>query len=131
MGAVMPTIENQTGLSWKHRTTKKQLLIWLGWLIGISIVVFAWQLISEKTVWFFVQDAPKQAADIGSRMVPPKWSYMSKLIKPVWDTINIATIGTIIAIIIKSKPIALNQLRPRRGYSLLINILDFSELKLF
>ena len=96
----MPRIENQTGLSWKHRTTKKQLLIWLGWLIGISIVVFAWQLISEKTVWFFVQDAPKQAADIGSRMVPPKWSYMSKLIKPVWDTINIATIGTIIAIII-------------------------------
>lgn len=96
----MPTIENQNGLSWKHRTTKKQLLIWLGWLIGISIVVFAWQLISEKTIWFFVQDAPKQAADIGSRMVPPKWSYMSKLIKPVWDTINIATIGTIIAIII-------------------------------
>ena len=96
----MPTIENQNGLSWKHRTTKKQLLIWLGWLIGISIVVFAWQLISEKTIWFFVQDAPKQAADIGSRMVPPKWAYMSKLIKPVWDTINIATIGTIIAIII-------------------------------
>ena len=96
----MPIIENQNGLSWKHRTTKKQLLIWLGWLIGISIVIFAWQLISEKTIWFFVQDAPKQAADIGSRMVPPKWSYMSKLIKPVWDTINIATIGTIIAIII-------------------------------
>ena len=33
-------------------------------------------------------------------MVPPKWSYMSKLLKPVWDTINIATIGTLIAIII-------------------------------
>ncbi len=88
----MPKIESEKGLSWKRRTTKKQLLIWLGWLIGVSIIVFAWQLISEKTVWFFVQDAPRQAADIGVRMVPPKWSYMSKLIKPVWDTINIATI---------------------------------------
>ena len=96
----MPKIENQFGLSWKKRTTKKQLFIWLAWLIGISIIVFAWQLISEKTVWFFVQDAPKQAADIGSRMLPPKWSYASVLIKPVWDTINIATIGTIIALII-------------------------------
>ena len=96
----MPKIENEKGLSWKRRTTKKQLLIWLGWLIGVSIIVFAWQLISEKTIWFFVQDAPRQAADIGVRMVPPKWSYMSKLIKPVWDTINIATIGTMIAIII-------------------------------
>ena len=70
----MPKIENKYGLRWKKRTTKKQLLIWLEWLIGISIIVFAWQLISEKTVWFFVQDAPKQAADIGSRMLPPKWS---------------------------------------------------------
>ena len=95
-----PKIESEKGLSWKRRTTKKQLLIWLGWLIGVSIIVFAWQLISEKTIWFFVQDAPRQAADIGVRMVPPKWSYMSKLIKPVWDTINIATIGTLIAIII-------------------------------
>jgi phosphonate transport system permease protein len=100
VGAVMPKIESEKGLSWKRRTTKKQLLIWLGWLIGVSIIVFAWQLISEKTIWFFVQDAPRQAADIGVRMVPPKWSYMSKLLKPVWDTINIATIGTLIAIII-------------------------------
>ena len=88
----MPRIENEKGLSWKRRTTKKQFLIWIGWLIGVSIIIFAFQLISEKTVWFFVHDAPRQAADIGSRMVPPKWSYIFKLIKPVWDTINIAII---------------------------------------
>ena len=101
----MPKIEYQNELSWKRRTTKKQLIIWLAWLIGISIVIFAWQLISAKTVWFFVQDAPRQALDIGTRMVPPKWSYTFALIKPVWDTINIATIGTIMAIII-AVPIA-------------------------
>ena len=47
-----------------------------------------------------MQDAPRQAADIGARMVPPKWSYMSQLWKPAWDTVNIATIGTIIAMVI-------------------------------
>ena len=96
----MPLLETKAGLDWRRRTTKRELAIWLGWLIGVAIVVFAWQLISEKTVWFFVQDAPRQAADIGSRMFPPKFSYMEKLWIPVWDTINIATLGTVMALII-------------------------------
>ena len=100
MGAVMVVINSGTDIIWKRRTTKKQVGIWLGWLIGISIVLFAWNVISEKTVWFFVQDAPRQAADIGTRMIPPKWSYITKLIVPIWDTINIATLGTIIAMTI-------------------------------
>ena len=100
MGAVMVVINSGTDIVWKRRTTRKQIGIWLGWLIGISIVLFAWNVISEKTIWFFVQDAPRQAADIGSRMIPPKWSYITKLLVPVWDTLNIATLGTIIAMTI-------------------------------
>ena len=96
----MPTTTQNGELVWKRRTTKTQLRNWALWLVGIAIVSFAWHLISEKTVWFFVQDAPRQAADMASRMVPPKWSYMSKLLKPAWDTINIATIGTMIAMVI-------------------------------
>ena len=100
MGAVMVVTNSGNDIAWKRRTTKKQVGIWLGWLVGISIVLFAWNVISEKTIWFFVQDAPRQAADIGSRMIPPKWSYITKLLVPVWDTLNIATLGTIIAMTI-------------------------------
>ena len=96
----MPMIETPHGLSWKRRTTRAQLAIWFGWLIAIAITAYAWHLISEKTVWFFVEDAGRQAADIGSRMIPPKWTYMSQLWKPVWDTLNIATLGTVIAMLI-------------------------------
>lgn len=96
----MPTMTRNGDLSWKHRATATQLRNWAAWLVGIAIVSFAWHLISEKTIWFFVQDAPRQAADMGARMVPPKWSYMSQLWKPAWDTVNIATIGTIIAMVI-------------------------------
>ena len=96
----MPTMTRNGDLSWKHRATATQLRNWAAWLIGIAIVSFAWHLISEITIWFFVQDAPRQAADMGARMVPPKWSYMSQLWKPAWDTVNIATIGTIIAMVI-------------------------------
>ncbi len=83
---------------WKRRTTQTQWLIWASWLIGIAVVAYAWKLVSDKTVWFFVWDAGTQAADLAARMMPPKWSYMDNLWRPVWDTINIATLGTLLAI---------------------------------
>jgi phosphonate transport system permease protein len=96
----MPVRELAGAKIWRLRTTRNQLAVWFGWLFGVAIFVYCWQLISEKTIWFFVTDAPKQAADMASRMVPPKWSYMDTLWAPVWDTINIATLGTVIAIVI-------------------------------
>ena len=96
----MPVSETNGQKIWHRRTTARQLAVWFGWLLGVAIFVYCWRLISEKTIWFFVTDAPKQAADMAQRMVPPKWSYMETLWAPVWDTINIATLGTMIAIVI-------------------------------
>lgn len=70
------------------------------WLTGVAIFTYCWHLISEKTIWFFVTDAPRQAVDMVERMVPPKWPYTEVLWSPVWDTINIASLGTMIAIVI-------------------------------
>lgn len=96
----MPTRQISGTKVWQLRTTRGQFAVWLGWLTGVAIFTYCWQLISERTIWFFVTDAPKQAKDMAERMVPPKWSYMETLWSPVWDTINIATLGTFIAIII-------------------------------
>lgn len=96
----MPIIETKDGPLWKRRTTTKQWIIWFFWLVGVALAAYAWKLISDKTVWFFVADAPRQMVDIGSRMFPPDFSYMKVLWRPVWDTLNIATIGTVIALII-------------------------------
>ena len=84
---------------WQHRNRNQQLLSWFLWLTGTAIFMYCWQMISESTTWFFVWDAPRIAADIGSRMIPPRWSYISELWEPLWDTINIATIGTMLAIL--------------------------------
>ena len=48
----------------------------------------------------FVTDAPRQAVDMMERMVPPKWSYMNSLWRPVWDTITIATLGTLMSVVL-------------------------------
>ena len=101
----MPRIETPTGPVWRKRTTLREFAIWAGWLVGVAIVVSAWLPIAEKTIWLFVQDAGEQAVDIATRMVPPKFSYMEKLWWPVWDTISMATLGTVIALVI-AVPIA-------------------------
>ncbi len=85
---------------WQRRTPGKQWAIWAGWLLGTAVVVACWQNISDKTMWPFVVDAPHQAVDLASRMVPPKWAYVHRLWRPLWDTLNIATLGTLLAVII-------------------------------
>mgnify|MGYP002818897210 FL=1 len=90
---------------WRRRKRGKQLVIWGAWLFGTAIFVYCFQLISDKTIWAFVTDAPQQAGDLGSRMLPPEWEYMNDLWRPLWDTINIATLGTLMALVL-AVPIA-------------------------
>jgi phosphonate transport system permease protein len=100
MGAMMGVTARGETKVWQRRTRGTQFVIRVCWLLGTAIFVSCWQRISEKTMWIFVLDAPRQAADLASRMVPPKWSYMDHLWMPLWDTLNIATLGTALAIMI-------------------------------
>jgi phosphonate transport system permease protein len=84
---------------WRRRERGRQLALWLAWLAGTAVVVACWQVIAARTMWPFVLDAPQQGADLVARMVPPRWSYAAKLWRPLWDTINIATLGTALAIV--------------------------------
>jgi phosphonate transport system permease protein len=86
--------------TWRRREPRVQLLIWLAWLLAAAVFIACFQLISEKTIWAFVSDAPQQAGDLAVRMVPPDWSYIRVLGRPIWDTINIATIGTLVAVVL-------------------------------
>lgn len=90
---------------WQYRNRRQQLAIWFGWLLGALLFSWSWQFISDNTIWTFALDAHTQGADLLSRMIPPRWSYMEKLLKPLWDTINMATLGTLMGIII-AVPIA-------------------------
>jgi phosphonate transport system permease protein len=65
----------------------------------LTLVVFCWRVMTRDQIWAFVLDAPRQGADIVSRMFPPRWSYLPKLLWPLWETINIATLGTLLAVI--------------------------------
>lgn len=85
---------------WQHRTPFHRLLLWLGWLLTVALFVWCWNLMTERTIWAFVYDAPTAAADLLGRAFPLRWSYMDRLWKPLWDTVNIATLGTLLGIVL-------------------------------
>ncbi|MCP5087429.1 MAG: phosphonate ABC transporter, permease protein PhnE [Rhodobacteraceae bacterium] len=94
----MPVLEKDGVRVWQRRSRSESLIRWFGWLIGVAVFMYCWQQISAVTTWFFVVDAPRIAGDIWDRATPPKWGYITQLGRPIWDTLNIATLGTIIAL---------------------------------
>jgi phosphonate transport system permease protein len=56
--------------------------------------------------WEYIADAPWQITDLLGRMLPPEWSAAPALVGPLIQTINIATLGTALAIVL-SLPVAL------------------------
>lgn len=92
--------DTASGKVWQHRTPHGRLALWAGWLGLVALFVWCWQLMTERTIWAFVADAPRQAADIGDRMFPPRLSYLPELLVPLWDTLNMATLGTLLGVIL-------------------------------
>lgn len=69
--------------------------------LGVAIVVArAWHFVAANTTWEFVKDAPAQAKDLFDRMLPPEWGYVAELPRPLWETFNIATLGTLCAVVL-------------------------------
>ena len=96
----MPVQEKDEMKAWQRRDRRTQLTVWAGYFFGMMVFVWCWQLMSAETFWDFVWDAPRQAGDMASRMVPPKWGYINALWRAIWDTINIATLGTLMALVL-------------------------------
>jgi phosphonate transport system permease protein len=101
----MPTVERDGTKDWVRRDSQATLRTFIGYLIAGVIFLIAFRYISGQTIWVFVLDAPEQGADLIARMFPPRWSYAERLWRPLWDTINIATLGTVIAMVV-SIPVA-------------------------
>lgn len=92
-------------VGWRLRSRRADLAVFLIWVLGLAVCSWAFQVMTRDTIWAFVTDAPAQAADIGSRMLPPNWFYVNELWWPLWETLNIATLGTLLGAAIAT-PIA-------------------------
>lgn len=90
---------DMTNFNWRKRSPRAELGVFVGWVLALALVSWTFQVMTQDTIWAFVTDAPRQAQDIGSRMVPPNWGYVEELWWPLWETINMATLGTLLGLV--------------------------------
>ncbi|MDF1624600.1 MAG: phosphonate ABC transporter, permease protein PhnE [Pseudohongiella nitratireducens] len=112
-------------VSWHPKSCRQRLIAWGLWFSGLALFCICWRVISENTIWEFLYDADEQALSLLGRMVPPDWQVTGSLLAPLWDTINIATIGTLLGLLI-AFPLAFLAARNTsphpvlRGFALLV-----------
>ena len=88
---------------WRKRSPRETLLGWL-WTAAVAAAA-AWSVSALDIEWAFFADAHEQAVDLIERMWPPRWAYLPKVLRPLIETIHIATLGTAIALVL-SLPLA-------------------------
>lgn len=70
-----------------------------------AAVLLLWALAGVGIRWEYVADAPAQVRDLFGRMFPPDWGFAREVVGPLLQTINIATLGTALAVVL-SIPVA-------------------------
>lgn len=96
----MPVSRKHGVTVWQQRDRRSALLGWFAWLLGALVFIYCLKIISDRTIWAFVWDAPQQATNMIARGIPPRWPYLQQLWSPLWDTLNIATLGTLAGVAI-------------------------------
>ncbi len=96
----MPLSMKDQAPVWRRREPFTQRLIWLAYFLALLLFLLCWKIVSDNTIWEFLADAHIQAASLIGRMIPPDWSITGSLLLPLWDTINIATVGTALGVMI-------------------------------
>ena len=83
---------------WLRRTPLQSLVQWL-WLAGGTLLAL-WSVSALDLEWAFLLDAHEQAADLALRMWPPRWGYLPTIVAPLLETVHIATLGTLAAVVL-------------------------------
>jgi len=82
-----------------ERHTRGQRLARLATRAGAALVL-VWAARGMGVRWEWIADAPVQLGDLLGRMLPPEWSFAGALVRPLLQTVNIATLGTAAAVVI-------------------------------
>jgi len=83
---------------WRRFSPRQTLMRYASYLVIVFIAV--WSISNLDIPWFYFLDAHVQAKDLAVRMWPPDWGFVSQLVKPLIETIHIATLGTLVTILI-------------------------------
>jgi phosphonate transport system permease protein len=82
-----------------RRFSPRQTLLRYAWYLG-TVAVVAWSVSDLDIAWFFFLDAHVQALDMATRMWPPAIGGVGAVVRPLIETIHIATLGTVATVVV-------------------------------
>lgn len=83
---------------WIRFSPLKRLSRFAFYLFTVAAVVVSLRTID--VIPEFLYDAPEQMGDLVGRMWPPDWSYLPTTLAALVETLHIATLGTLIALVL-------------------------------
>lgn len=86
------------GYRWVRRSPRERLVRFLVWLAVLAVL--AWSVREIDIFWPWVVDAPWQIADLLGRMSPPDPSNLDLILAAMVQTVHIATLATILAVVL-------------------------------
>ena len=92
------TVATRLHREWQRFTPLKRLSRFAFYLFAVAALVVSLQTID--VIPEFLYDAPEQMADLFRRMWPPDPSYIGPTLRGMVETLHIATVGPIIAIVL-------------------------------
>ncbi len=85
-----------------HRFTLTQRILRSSFYL-FALIAVVWAIQTIEVIPEFLYDAPAQTADLFARMWPIDWSWYPKVVHPALiETLHIATLGTVLAVIFAS-----------------------------
>jgi len=91
-------------VSWRRFDRKQRLGRYVALLVALVTVVASWAYLDMDVRNFGA--APTQIADLLERMYPPDYAYTGEIIDPMIETVHIAVLGTVVALVL-AIPVAL------------------------
>ncbi len=90
-------VDETTQYEWEKYDPKERFFRYVGILVGLVVIFISWRLLNIRYEYAFT--APEMLADLFARMTPPDVAYAPALVSPLVETINIAILGTALAIV--------------------------------
>ncbi|WP_375413398.1 phosphonate ABC transporter, permease protein PhnE [uncultured Bradyrhizobium sp.] len=91
------TVAARPDREWRRFTPLRRLSRFAFYLFAVAALVVSLRTID--VIPEFLHDAPEQMADLFRRMWPPDLNYIRPTLKSLVETLHIATVGTIVALV--------------------------------
>ena len=83
---------------WRRFNLRQTIIRYAAYVVIVFVAV--WSVSNLDIPWFYFLDAHVQAGDLLTRMWPQDWEFYDTLLEPLLETIHIATLGTVVTVVI-------------------------------